>query len=158
MDLTLVSNGSESRYTKVAIGKQRLRTLVILLTLVYMSSLFHALLPILKEESPSIFAISYAALGAISLLIGEIGRRWNRINLLIICLVGSSIAQVLSVLIAVRNNSILQVIQKRNDRGIDEKMGLFAAAAGVIGLVLQILIIVTITSLVGNMSPPKRAS
>ncbi|KAK9292370.1 hypothetical protein L1049_020337 [Liquidambar formosana] len=82
----------DSRYTKVAQGKSRLSVLIFAQAIIQLIGVLYTFLPTSKEESPNMLAILSTAIGFISLIVGELGRRRSRVNFLKVYMVASSIA------------------------------------------------------------------
>ncbi|KDP22410.1 hypothetical protein JCGZ_26241 [Jatropha curcas] len=147
----------DSRYTKVAKGKSRLSALISTQAVIQLIGLLNAVLSIPKEKGPDTLAISSSVIGLISLLIGEFGRRRSRVSFLRVYIITSTIATLLSLFCAVSSNSMLEVIWKLNDLE-RKKFELINSLLLLLGLFVQIFTISTVVSLIGNMSPPKKAS
>ncbi|KAK3040083.1 hypothetical protein RJ639_027809 [Escallonia herrerae] len=144
-------------YTKVAQGKSRLSLLIFaqaVLQLIGAVNIFYA-----TSEKGSLdrLAVSSTVLCFISLIFGELGRKHSRALLLRFYIIVSSIGMLLSIACALGGNLSFKVIQ---DLGGWEtkKFELFRTTGLLIGFLVQILSISTTVSLIGNMSPPKRAS
>ncbi|XP_044467487.1 uncharacterized protein LOC123197313 [Mangifera indica] len=147
----------DSRYTRVAKGKVRLSALIFTQAFIHLIGSVYIYLSTTKEEGPNRLAVVSASLGLISLIIGEIGRKQSKISLLRVCMLGSSIAILLSIFCVVKAKSILEVIKIPSDWEA-KKFELLETAHVVLGSLVQIFLISTIISLIDNMSPPKRAS
>ncbi|KAK2972958.1 hypothetical protein RJ640_022015 [Escallonia rubra] len=147
----------DSRYTKVALGKSRLSLLIFaqaILQLIEAVNIFYA-----TSEKGSLdrLAVSSTVLCFISLIFGELGRKRSRALLLRFYIIVSSIGMLFSIACALGGNLSFKVIQ---DLGGWEtkKFEIFRTTGLLIGFLVQILSISTTVSLIGNMSPPKRAS
>lgn len=146
----------DSRYTKVAQGKSRLYSLFVTQAISQLIGMVYTYL-LTSLEGPNKLAISSVIVGFISLLVGELGRRQSRMILLKVYMVGSSIALLLSVPCVVDSYFLLQVFQ--DPRGWEgNKIRLLGTVCILFGLLLQIFTVSTVTSLICNMSPPKKAS
>ncbi|KAJ4706199.1 protein jagunal-like 1-like [Melia azedarach] len=146
----------DSRYTKVAKGKSRLSVLIFAQAVIQLIGLLLTFL-LKSEEGPNPLSISSASLGLVSLIIGELGRKRSRVSFLRVGMVASSIAILLSVFCIIKNNSVLEVINNATNREA-KKFELLETARVLLGSLVQIFLISTIISLIGNMSPPKKAS
>ncbi|XP_038708050.1 uncharacterized protein LOC120003233 [Tripterygium wilfordii] len=146
----------DSRYTKVAKGKSHLYPLIVIQALVQLIGLLTAL-SYSKDHDPNRVAISSIVVGFISLLIGEIGRRRSRATLLRVYIIASSAAVLLSVFCVIRSSPMLAVIQNPSDWKA-KKIEVIEIARILVGLLVQIFSISITVSLIGNMSPPKKAS
>ncbi|KAK1571050.1 hypothetical protein Q3G72_011173 [Acer saccharum] len=147
----------DSRYTKVAKGKSRLSTLILTQAAIQLIGVLYTYLLTSKEESPNTLAISSASACLFSLLVGELGRKRSRVNFLRVSMVTSSIAILLSVFSVVKTNSTLEVIKNPSD-WVSKKLELLETALVLLGSLVQIFLVSTIISLIGNMSPPKKSS
>ncbi|KAJ6748110.1 PROTEIN JAGUNAL-like protein 1 [Salix purpurea] len=101
----------DSRYTKVAKGKSRLKALIFIQGIFQLIVLFYVALPISKGKDPNILAVSSSVIGLISLLIGELGRRRSRGGFLKFYLAMSTITVLLSISCAASSSSTLEFIQ-----------------------------------------------
>ncbi|KAJ7949588.1 protein jagunal-like 1-like [Quillaja saponaria] len=155
----------DSRYQQVANGKGLLSVLfpiqAIFLLIVGATVVF----PRLEEKDSYKLAGSFVGIGIVSLIIGELGRRRSRGSFLRVYMVASSIAMLLSNASLAKRYSLLEVFldlfyQKTKQFVTLESTGLLTVILVCIfgSWVIQIIIIKTVISLVGNMSPPKRAS
>lgn len=146
----------DSRYTKVAKGKSRLKALIFIQGIFQLIELLYVVLPISKGKDPNILAASSSVIGLISLLIGELGRRRSRAGFLRFYLAMSTIAVLLSIFCAVSSRT-LEVIQNPAEWET-KKFELTETSVLLLGLLVQMFTISTVTSLISNMSPPKKAS
>ncbi|KAI3927055.1 hypothetical protein MKW92_049550 [Papaver armeniacum] len=147
----------DSRYTKVAEGKAKLKSLI---TTQVVAQILGAVCAFLLPPKQEIFvkiAIISIISGFISLMSGEIGRSRSKATLLKLYTVGSSVATLLSVVGIAANNTLLEVIQ---DPSVwtSKKIELIEAARVLFSVLLQVIVVTTTLALVKNMSPPKRAS
>ncbi|KAJ4706206.1 Protein jagunal [Melia azedarach] len=147
----------DSRYTKVAKGKSRLSALFLSQAVVQLIGLLFTFLLTSKEEHSNRLTISSASLGLVSLIIGELGRKHSWVSLLRVCMVASSIAIFLSVFCVIKNSTMLEVINNPSNWKA-KKFELLETGRVLLGSLVQMSLIGTITSLIGNMSPPKKAS
>ncbi|XP_009372894.1 uncharacterized protein LOC103961965 [Pyrus x bretschneideri] len=147
----------DSRYQKVAKGKSRLYSLILTQAVIQLTGVLYAFLFTSDGEGPNVIAISSVAIGSISLIIGELGRRRSRVSLLKVYMVASSIGILLSIACVAKGSLTLAVLQNSSNWET-KKFELVEATRTVIAFLVQIFAISTTTSLIGNMSPPKRAS
>lgn len=148
----------DSRYTKVANGKSRLSVLIIAQAVIQLLEALNLFYSISKEESLDVvLAVSSISIYFTSLLTGELGRKRSRVNLLKFYMVSSSIGMLLSIVCVLKSNLSLKVIQDLSGWET-KKSELFWAAGLLVGLLVQILSISTTSSIISNMSPPKRAT
>ncbi|CAK7337055.1 unnamed protein product [Dovyalis caffra] len=147
----------DSRYTKVAKGKSRLKALFFIQAIFQLIGLFFVVLPISKGNDPNTLGVSSSAFGLISLLIGELGRRRSRASFLRVYLITSTVAILLYIFSAVNGSSLLEAIQNPLDWET-KKFVLIEFFVLALGLLVQIFTLSTVVSLVNNMSPPKTAS
>ncbi|OAY30492.1 protein jagunal homolog 1 [Manihot esculenta] len=146
----------DSRYTKVAKGKSRLYALILAQAAIQLIGLLYIVLSISKETSLNTLAISSPIIGLISLLIGELGRRRSRVSFLRVYIIMSSIAILISLTFAITSNSSLQVIWTLSNLE-RKKFEFIETILLVLGLIVHIVTVGTVISLIGNMSPPKKA-
>ncbi|GAV64871.1 DUF1352 domain-containing protein [Cephalotus follicularis] len=99
----------DSRYQKVAKKKKILSSIIGIQVIFQLVGLSYILLSVSKGESPDALAISSALVSLISLIIGELGRRRSRVNLLRIYMVGSSVAMILSMFGVIGSKLTLEV-------------------------------------------------
>ncbi|XP_015887094.1 uncharacterized protein LOC107422188 [Ziziphus jujuba] len=147
----------DSRYQRVAQGKSRLSALISIQAVIQMVGVLYAFLWKSRGEGPNTVVISTVAVGFISLIIGELGRRRSRASFLKVYMVLSSTSTFLTIAYAAKGNLILEVIKDPSDWGA-KKFELLEVAHTLLGFLIQIFAIKTTISLIHNMSPPKRAS
>ncbi|MED6183309.1 hypothetical protein PIB30_117232 [Stylosanthes scabra] len=155
----------DSRYQLVAKGKQRLSRLFFIQGLFLLMGAIFAFLPTMKKDAPNRVALSSALVSFISLAIAEIGRRRSRASLLRFYSVISSFAVVSLTISLAKQYSLLKAIQDFGLKGTikfdaDDFPG-FQVGLLVYLFTQSLFKIVTIkavTSLLYNMSPPKKAS
>ncbi|XP_050372601.1 uncharacterized protein LOC126790425 [Argentina anserina] len=147
----------DSRYQKVADGKSRLYALTLTQAFLLLIGVLYTYIFTFHEEVLNVIAISSTAIGFISLILGDIGRRRSRVTLLKVHMVASSIAVLLSIACVTKGNIILKVLQTPS-RWELHKFKLLEAAHAAVGFLVQIFTVGTIISLISNMSPPKRTS
>ncbi|KAL6188868.1 hypothetical protein ACLB2K_040259 [Fragaria x ananassa] len=147
----------DSRYQKVADGKSRLYALILTQAVLQLIGILYTCLSTSKGEVPNVIAISSIAISLISLILGDLGRRRSRATLFKVYMVASSIGVLLSIACVSKGNVSLQVLQTPSRWEI-HKFELLEAARTAVGFLVQIFTVSTITSLIGNMSPPKRTS
>ncbi|WCJ36500.1 hypothetical protein M5689_017695 [Euphorbia peplus] len=143
----------DSRYTKVAKRKSRLSRLILTQVVIYLVGLLY----VVWTTSEDKLAISSYAVGLVSLLIGELGRKWSRVSFLRVYMMASSLPVVFSICSTIRSNSIAEVTWNLNDWE-SKKFVAVEILLLLLGLLVQIFTIINTTSLIGNMSPPKKAS
>lgn len=147
----------DSRYQRVAHGKSRLHALILVQAIIQIIGVLYTFLWTSGKEGPDRISISAGAVGLISLIIGELGLRRTRASLLKFYMVGSSVATFFSIASVAKENLILEVVQ--NPRNWEaKKVELLETTRILLGQLIQIFTIGTVISLLGNMSPPKRAS
>ncbi|ONI25078.1 hypothetical protein PRUPE_2G278900 [Prunus persica] len=146
----------DSRYQKVAKGKSRLSALILTQAVIQLIGVL-AFLFTSNGEGPNVIAISSFAIGSISLIIGELGRRRSRVSLLKVYIVASSIGILLSIACVATGNLTLEVFQNPSNWET-KKFELLEATRTAIAFLVQIFTVSTTASLISNMSPPKRAS
>ncbi|XP_052184161.1 uncharacterized protein LOC127796188 isoform X2 [Diospyros lotus] len=115
------------------------------------------LISTLKQETADVLVVLSTIIGFLALFVGELGRRSSKVSLLKFYMFASSIAILISIACVIRNNFLVEAIQDSSQLGA-HKFELLKIAAVLLGVVVQTLSIRTTVSLVGNMSPPKRAS
>ncbi|XP_010442656.1 PREDICTED: uncharacterized protein LOC109124678 [Camelina sativa] len=145
----------DSRYTKVTKEKARLRPLIFVQAAIYLIGVSCAFLTTSKKDEMNTLAIAAAAAGFVSSLIGELGCRRSRVNLLRLYTAASTIVMVLSVFCAVRSRLTME---ERDSSGTTAKLELVGFICAQLGAVVQIFVIVVTGSLVSNMSPPTKAA
>ncbi|XP_057952785.1 uncharacterized protein LOC131146942 isoform X1 [Malania oleifera] len=72
----------DSRYTKVSQGKSRLHALFLFQVVIQLIGVLDIFVLSSEEKDPNALAISSPAVGFLSLMIGDVGRRCSRINFL----------------------------------------------------------------------------
>ncbi|XP_008234385.1 PREDICTED: uncharacterized protein LOC103333342 [Prunus mume] len=147
----------DSRYQKVAKGKSRFSALILTQAVIQLIGVLLTFLFISNGEGPNVIAISSVAIGSISLIIGELGRRRSRVSLLKVYIVASSIGILLSIACVATGNLTLEVFHNPSNWET-KKFELLEATRTAVAFLVQIFTISTTTSLISNMSPPKRAS
>ncbi|XP_040374783.1 uncharacterized protein LOC112196458 isoform X1 [Rosa chinensis] len=85
-----------------------------------------------KGEDPDVIAIASIAIGSISLILGDLGRRRSRVTLLKVYMVASSVGVLLSIACVANGNVTLEVFQTPN-RWETHKFELLEAARTAIG-------------------------
>ncbi|PKA46493.1 hypothetical protein AXF42_Ash012626 [Apostasia shenzhenica] len=144
----------DSRYTKVAKGRSRLKVLLSVQCFFQAVGFFIALAS--QEKGFNNLAVVSISVGFVSLLIGELGRRRSQANLLRIYLSLSSIAIACAVAHTVRSDLSLKVSQYKDLLPLTAyEFGM--AVCVLIGVLLQIFVIITTVTLAQNMSS-KRTS
>ncbi|CAM8898830.1 unnamed protein product [Rhodiola kirilowii] len=143
----------DSRYTRVAKGKSQLSVLILAQVLILFLGIFY-ILSTQKDEMINKFALLSTAIGQISLIIGELGRRRSRVNFLKFYIVISSAAVFFSSACAIKDNPLLKGLSGWQSM----KLELLGLSGAILGVLVQILTISTTVALTTNMSPPKRSS
>lgn len=147
----------DSRYTKVAKGKSRLKSILVAQMISQVIGAFLVFLFALEAKRYDVFAVVTSSIGFISLLIGELGRRRSLGIFLRLYAILSSIAIAFSVACIVKSDSFSKAVQAKHI-SVMTNYELAEAVRVLLGVMLQIAVIVTTTNLVYNMSPPKRSS
>ncbi|KAG5574669.1 hypothetical protein H5410_054803 [Solanum commersonii] len=127
-------------YTKVAKAKSRLAKLIIVQVVTQLMIATNVFVSLSKNESPDRVSVVSLAIGFVSVVAGELGRKKSQSNFLKFYVFGSSMAILLS---AFQNFTSLETLK---------------IAAVLLGFVVQLFVIGTTISLIKNMAPPKRAS
>ncbi|XP_007022665.2 PREDICTED: uncharacterized protein LOC18594906 isoform X1 [Theobroma cacao] len=147
----------DSRYQKVARTKSILRSFFLVQAITLMVGLFLLIFLSTSEDLASHgLEIAATTCGLISLIIGEIGRKRSRVNVLRFFMVTSSI--VVSFLIYCTICKYSRFRTAKNPSYRETMLELPEVALSLVGLVLHLFIIGYTIHLIGNMSPPKRAS
>ncbi|CAN6569247.1 unnamed protein product [Malus baccata var. baccata] len=144
----------DSRYQKVAKGKSRLYALILTQAVIQLIGVLYTFLSTANGDGPDVIAISSVAIGSISLIIGELGRRHSRVSLLKVYMVASSVGILLSIACVAKGSLTLADLQN-SSFWETKKFDLVEATRTVIAFLVQIFAISTTTSLIGNMSPQK---
>ncbi|KAL6503839.1 hypothetical protein OROGR_025762 [Orobanche gracilis] len=147
----------DSRYQKVAEGKSRLCALI--LTQGFIQFLAAVILFLSTVEGTTLdrLSVSSSVIFFVSLLLGELGRKRSRVNLLKLYLFGSSVAILMSIVCLIKSEKATEII-KDLSRWETSGFELFKIAAVLLGLLVQIFAFGVSTSLIHNMAPPKRTS
>ncbi|XVF42676.1 hypothetical protein PTKIN_Ptkin01aG0383800 [Pterospermum kingtungense] len=147
----------DSRYQKVARTKSILRSFFLVQAITLLLGLFLLIFQLaskdLASRGPEIAA---TACGLISLIIGELGRKRSRVNLLKIFMATSSI--VVSFLVYCAVQKYLTFRTAMSSSYWETVLELPEVALALVGFAFQIFIIGYTKHLITNMSPPKRAS
>ncbi|KAL7147560.1 hypothetical protein ABFS83_06G115600 [Erythranthe nasuta] len=147
----------DSRYTKVAEGKSRLGSLI--LTQGFIQFIGAVILFLSTVEGGGVLdrlSVSSSVIFFISLLVGELGRKRSRVNLLKLYLFGSAVAALISIVCLLKSGESVKVM-KDLSTWQSSKFELFKIAAVLLGMLVQIYATSVATSLIHNMAPPKRA-
>ncbi|CAN1267179.1 hypothetical protein LINPERPRIM_LOCUS12763 [Linum perenne] len=147
----------DSRYTKVTKGKSRLHALILTQAVIQLVGLVSLGLSMSREKTLDSLAIASTATGLISLLIGEVGRRRSKAGMLRMYMVASSIGLLISLYEKYNNKSAVEVMMNPSDWKAKE-FQVIEISLLLFGLLVQIAVVVIGISLIGNMSPPKKAS
>ncbi|KAI3817909.1 hypothetical protein L1987_11709 [Smallanthus sonchifolius] len=146
----------DNRYTKVAKGKSTLSKVLVIQAVVLLVGILDLLFTYIKEPLETLAAVS-SSITVLSIIVGEIGRKRSRVNFLKFYMAASSIGILGSIASIIQSNIKLKVIHDPSNWET-EKLALLKIACVSIGLFVQVFSITTTTSLIRNMSPPKRAS
>ncbi|KAK6117758.1 hypothetical protein DH2020_048505 [Rehmannia glutinosa] len=144
-------------YKKVADGKSRLGALILTQGFIQFLAAVVIFLPTLEGGTLDRLSVSSSVIFFISLLIGELGRKRSRVNVLKLYLFGSSVAAFISIVCLLKSEKTTEII-KDLSRWETSKFELLKIAAVVLGTLVQIFAVSVTTSLIHNMAPPKRAS
>ncbi|OIS97055.1 PREDICTED: protein jagunal homolog 1-like [Nicotiana attenuata] len=141
----------DSRYTKVAKAKYRLAKLIFAQAVTQLMIAANVFISLSKKESRDRVSVSSLAIGLVSILAGELGRKRSRSNFLKFYVFGSSMAILLPVAYLAMSNLSLEAFQNFTS------LETLKIAAVLLGFVVQFFVIGTTISLIKNMAPPKRA-
>ncbi|XP_065871250.1 uncharacterized protein [Euphorbia lathyris] len=133
----------DSRYTKVAKGKSRLSGLILTQVVIHLVGLVYVVLSTPKD----MLAISSYVIGLVSLLIGELGRKWSKVSFLRVYITASSAPIFFSIYSTIRSNSISEVTWNLNDWE-SKKFVAIEILLLLLGLLVQIFTTITTTSLI----------
>ncbi|KAL8251747.1 hypothetical protein R6Q59_035440 [Mikania micrantha] len=147
----------DNRYTKVAKGKSTLFKVLVIQEVILLVGVLDMFFTYLKKEPLETLAVVSSSLTVISIFFGEIGRKRSRVNFLKFYVALSSIGIIGSIASSIQSNIQQKVIHDPS-KWETQKLALLKIACVSIGLFAQIFSITTTTSLIRNMSPPKRAS
>ncbi|PWA83484.1 hypothetical protein CTI12_AA154670 [Artemisia annua] len=147
----------DNRYTKVAKGKSTLSKVLVFQAVVLLVAVFPILLALLNKEPLETLSAASISIIFISIIIGEWGRKRSRVNFLKFYMVASSIGILGTTASVIQSSLQLKVIHDLSNWEA-EKVALLKIACVSVGLCVQIFSVTTTASLIGNMSPPKRAS
>ncbi|XP_076953845.1 uncharacterized protein LOC143628050 [Bidens hawaiensis] len=147
----------DNRYTKVAKGKSTLSKILVIQAVVLLVGVVDMLLTYVNKEPFETLVVVSSSITAISIVVGEIGQKRSRVNFLRLYMAASSIGVLGSVASVIQSRTQLKVIHDPSNWET-EKVALLRIACVFIGLFVQIFSITATTSLIRNMSPPKRAS
>ncbi|KAM3360127.1 protein jagunal 1 [Capsicum galapagoense] len=142
----------DSRYTKVAKAKSRLAKLIFAQVVTQLMMAANVFVSLSKNESPDRVLVSSLAIGFVTIVAGELGRKKSQSNFLKFYVFGSSMSILLSVACLAISN--LQLEAFRNFTSLET----LKVAAVLLGFVVQLFAIGTTVSLIKNMAPLKRAS
>ncbi|PHU00156.1 hypothetical protein BC332_29943 [Capsicum chinense] len=142
----------DSRYTKVAKAKSRLAKLIFAQVVTQLMMAANVFVSLSKNESPDRVLVSSLAIGFVTIVAGELGRKKSRSNFLKFYVFGSSMSILLSVACLAISNLQLETFQNFTSSET------LKVAAVLLGFVVQLFAIGTTVSLIKNMAPPKRAS
>ncbi|KAI3779458.1 hypothetical protein L2E82_09177 [Cichorium intybus] len=134
----------DNRYTKVAKGKSTLSKVLMIQAMVMLVGVLDIVFTLLKKEPLQVLAAASSSITLISIIIGELGRERSRVNLLKFYMVASSMGILGSILIGLGDFET-------------HEFDLLKIAYVFAGVFLQIFSVIKTASLIGNMSPPKRA-
>ncbi|CAA7027354.1 unnamed protein product [Microthlaspi erraticum] len=99
----------DSRYTKVTKEKSRLRLLILVQAVIYIIGLSCAFVTRTKEDERNTLGIASTAFGLVCSLIGELGCRRSKVNLLRLYLAASTLVMLLLVFCAVRSRLTMEM-------------------------------------------------
>ncbi|KAJ0803051.1 putative protein jagunal [Helianthus annuus] len=143
----------DNRYTKVAKGKSTLSKVLTIQAVVQLVGVIDMLFTYLKKAPLETLVVVSSFVTVISIIVGEIGRKRSKVNFLRFYIAASSIG----ILGSIASNIQLKVINDPRNWET-EKEALLRIACVSLGLLAQVFSVTTTTSLIRNMSPPKRAS
>ncbi|KQJ97451.1 uncharacterized protein LOC100830229 [Brachypodium distachyon] len=146
----------DSRYQRVADGRSRLASLILVQALHQVAGGALLFLSLSKGAEVNKFAVLSVAAGLLAILLGELGRRRTMAVLLRLYTSFSSIAVAFSVTCIIRSELFVKIMKQNT--GAITSYELFDVVRVVLGVLLQMVVIATTTRLLQNMSPPKRAS
>ncbi|XP_020574580.1 uncharacterized protein LOC110020710 isoform X2 [Phalaenopsis equestris] len=145
----------DSRYTKVAKGKARLKALLIVQGVLQAIGSLLVLLASQERGFENLVVVS-VSIGFISLLIGELGRRRSQANLLRLYLSLLAIAIAFTAAHVVRSDLFFKVTKAKDFSSITSyELGEIFYI--LLGIFLHILAIITTALLLQNMSPKRTA-
>ncbi|XP_073060624.1 uncharacterized protein [Primulina eburnea] len=147
----------DSRYKKVARGRSRLSVVIFTQAIIQFVAALVQFQTTPKGVTIDKLSLSPAAVSFISLLVGEIGRKRNRVNLLKLYLFGSSVATLISVVCLLKSQKSFEII-KDFSRWEVSRLEVLKIAFVVLGFLTQMYAITATTTLIHNMAPPKRTS
>ncbi|CAI9295754.1 unnamed protein product [Lactuca saligna] len=146
----------DNRYTKVAKGKSTLSKVLVIQAVVVLLGVVDILFSLLNKEPLEILAAASISITSISIIIGELGRKRSRVSFLKFYMVASSVGVVGSIASGIELKASTPLLGLSNWE--TDKFDVLKIACVCVGLFVQIFSISKTTSLIGNMSPPKRAS
>ncbi|KMZ74960.1 hypothetical protein ZOSMA_120G00530 [Zostera marina] len=142
----------DSRYTKVAKGKSRLRLLIAAQAVCQVIGTLLTILSGWKEKkSIDRIAILWIVIGFFSIIIGELGRRRSIVTLLRLYNTSSAMATALSIGCVIRMNFFHQVIETLDISSMKNNE-IVEVCRVFFGFLLELVIIFTNVGLVHNMS------
>ncbi|KAJ0764664.1 putative protein jagunal [Helianthus annuus] len=147
----------DNRYTKVAKGKSTLSKVLVIQAVVLLIGVIDMFFTYLKKEPLETLVVVSSSITVISIIVGELGRKRSRVNFLKFYMFASSMGILGLIASVIQSNIHLKIIHDPSNWET-EKDALLRIACVSIGLFVQIYSITTTTSLIRNMSPPKRAS
>ncbi|GFP97959.1 hypothetical protein PHJA_001940000 [Phtheirospermum japonicum] len=101
----------DSRYQKVADGKSRLCGLILTQGFIQFVAAVILFLPTLEGATLDRLSASSSVIFFASLLIGELGRKRSRVNLLKLYLFGSSVAALISIVCLLKSEKTIEIIK-----------------------------------------------
>ncbi|RAL45636.1 hypothetical protein DM860_009500 [Cuscuta australis] len=147
----------DSRYQKVAKGKSQLSKIIFIQAVIQLIVAANSFFAAQKTENFDRCAFCSVALGFISLIIGELGRKRSRSNFLKLYVAGSSTAVILSSVCFAMSRNPLEVLQNFNSL-LPPNFEVLKILAIILGFLVQIYSVAITSSLICNMAPSKRAS
>ncbi|XP_022717637.1 uncharacterized protein LOC111276092 [Durio zibethinus] len=147
----------DSRYQKVARTKSILHSFFVVQAITLLVGLclliFHSVSEDLAYRG---LEISVTACGLVSLIIGELGRKRSRVNVLRLFMATSSIVVSFLIYCTLKKYSTFRITNSPSYW--ETVIELPEVALALVGLVFHVFIIGYTIHLIANMSPPKRAS
>ncbi|XP_068634473.1 uncharacterized protein [Aristolochia californica] len=144
----------DQRYQKVAQEKSRLRGLIIAQVVSLVIGGAWAALSALQDHISNTLTIVSILIYALSLIIGDLGRKRSRKNLLKLYIVASSVASMLSATCIVTSDLSFGALQDQNAPML-KKFEAIEAGRVLLSIFVQIFAIIVTVSLVHNMTPKK---
>ncbi|CAH9083938.1 unnamed protein product [Cuscuta europaea] len=147
----------DSRYQKVAKGKSQLSKIIFIQAVVHLIISALSFFVAVKTQTFERCAFCSAAIGFVSLIIGELGRKRSRSNFLKLYVFGSSVAVLFPATCFAMSQNPLEVLQNFNSL-LPPNIEVLKIGAIILGFLAQIFSVATTVPLIRNMALPKRAS